>query len=496
MAKRPEVLRADWLLPAPNRAAIRHGAILVRDGRIAASGPAASVEIPEGAAVTELGAAVLMPGLINAHQHGRGISQIMMGYPDMPLEPWIAGRRRHGPPDIGAVTRLAAEAMIANGVTATLHANYTYGTGDYGQELRDQIAAYRTAGLRATICVGLQDRGALIYPDADESAFAARLPKAAQALIARPASAPYMPDWKSSVSFMDRVQAEVTGDPLIRLAWGPAGPQWVSDTLWSQVAADARARNVGLHFHLLESPAQAASARRLYPEGTLARLRRLGVFNAATSCAHGVHMSPADMAIAAAEGLVVVLNPGSNLRLFNGPPPVAALRAAGVLLAAGTDNCAASDDEDYLAELWLATLLGRAEGAMNTAGQDAAMAFAIATTGGAAAAFLPEDHGVIAPGAPADVAAFRLMGCDSRQSSDPHRIAEMLFSRGRGRDCVLTMIAGQIRFAARPEDAVRLQQAHDRALASVRARANAASATGVAAFQAALRAHYAGRGDG
>jgi 5-methylthioadenosine/S-adenosylhomocysteine deaminase len=160
--------------------------------------------------------------------------------------------------------------------------------------------------------------------------FVAGLPKAARALVTRPAPPPYMADWAASVALMDRLQAEFGEDPgTIRFAWGPAGPQWVSDDLWARVAADAAARGVGVHFHLLESPAQAAAARRLYPEGTLARLRALGLFAARTSCAHGVHMTPADMGIAAAEGLAVVLNPGSNMRLFNGPPPVAALARGG-----------------------------------------------------------------------------------------------------------------------------------------------------------------------
>ena len=38
--------------------------------------------------------AILMPGFVNAHQHGRGLSQIQLGYPDDQLEPWIARRSR------------------------------------------------------------------------------------------------------------------------------------------------------------------------------------------------------------------------------------------------------------------------------------------------------------------------------------------------------------------------------------------------------------------
>ncbi len=484
------LLRAAWVLPHAGARPLRDGAILVDGGRIAAVGPAAEIPPPDGGEGIDLGAAVLIPGLVNAHQHGRGISQLLMGYPDSALEPWIAGRRRHGPPDIYAVTRLAAEAMLANGVTATLHANYTYGSGDYEAELRAEISAYRDAGLRATVCIGLQDRGGLVYPDSDPADFVARLPDPARALVTRPAPPPYMADWNSSVALMDRLQAEYAEDPCITIAWGPAGPQWLSDDLWRNLARDAAGRNAGVHFHLLESPAQAAAARTLYPEGTLARLRTLGVFDARTSCAHGVNMSGQDMAIAAEEELTVVLNPGSNMRLFNGPPPVATLRAAGVPLAVGTDNCALSDDEDYLRELRLAALLGRSGGEEAPA-REAAALMGMATTGGARALFLPEDHGGIAPGAPADITAFRTDGFGAGQGMAADRLAEILLARGTGADCALTMVAGTIRYLARPGDRQRLAEWQDTAMAGITARADAAPAEALVQLQTALRAHYA-----
>jgi 5-methylthioadenosine/S-adenosylhomocysteine deaminase len=490
----PLLLRADWVLTAPGAPALRDAGIRIEEGRIAAVGPAAAVP-SEGAEVIELGAAVLMPGLVNAHQHGRGISQLLMGYPDGALEPWIAGRRRHAAPDLEAVTRAAAEAMLANGVTATLHANYTYGSGDYEAELRAQIGAYRAAGLRTTICLGLQDRGGLVYPDADPRVFAEGLPDAARALVSRPTPLPYMDSWVASVELMDTLQAEVADDELVTIAWGPAGPQWVSDDLWSRIAADAAMRGAGIHFHLLESPAQAAVARRLYPEGTLARLRALGLFTARTSCAHGVNMTAGDMQLAATEGLAVVLNPGSNMRLFNGPPPVAALRSAGVSLAVGTDNCALSDDEDHLREVRLAALLGRAGGESPT-GEEAAALFAMATTDGAAAAFLPEGHGLLVEGAPADLAAFRTGRIGGGLPLPEARVAELLFARGRGNDCVLTVVAGQVRFSAREEDRARLALWRARAAKSVAARAELASSEAVAELQSGLRAHYAARQSG
>ncbi|WP_440412346.1 amidohydrolase family protein [Neorhizobium petrolearium] len=209
--------------------------------------------------------AVLVPGFVNAHQHGRGLSQIQLGYPDDQLEPWIARRRGRGAPDAYALTRLAAEEMLANGVTATMHANYSYASGNYEAELRASIRAYLETGLRATVCVGYADRGGLVYPPADESVFRAGLSAAAQALLqsARPAWLPL----EGTLDLMARLCEEFAGHPTITLAYGPAGPQWVSDAAWRSLAEDAARRGLGLHFHLLESPAQAACAKVLYPEG-------------------------------------------------------------------------------------------------------------------------------------------------------------------------------------------------------------------------------------
>src|SRR6056297_2699367 len=187
-----QVFRADWMMPVSGGPVVADGAVAVdADGLIAAVGPAREI-VPPGRTAMDLGDAVLMPGLVNAHQHGRGVSQLLMGYPYLPLEPWIAGRRRHWPPDIYAVTRLAAEELLANGVTATLHANYTYGSGDYEAELRAQIEAYRDAGLRATLCVGVQDQGALVYHDAAEAEAVAAFPPVAREAVATPARPAWM----------------------------------------------------------------------------------------------------------------------------------------------------------------------------------------------------------------------------------------------------------------------------------------------------------------
>lgn len=342
-------------------------------------------------------------------------------------------------PDVYALTRLAALQMIENGVTATLHANYSYGSGDYETELRAAIRAYDDSGMRATICVGYADRGGLVYSPADEAGFLASLPPDVRALIC--AGKPgYLP-LAGTIDLMARLRADYAGHPRLSFAYGPAGPQWVSDEAWRALAADAREHGLGLHFHLLESPPQAGSARALYPESTLSRLESLGVFETRASTAHFVQATPRDMADAARLGLRVVINPGSNMRLGNGAPPVAALMEAGIRFGLSTDNCALDDNEDYLSELRLGRLLGRSA-AIAPAAQLRSF-LAVATEWGAEAAFL-DRMGRIKAGFKADLVAIGLAAAEGVYTDPQTQMLEAMLARATGRDVVMTMVGGRI----------------------------------------------------
>ena len=48
---------------------IENGVIVVRDGRIAAVGPAASTTVPAGATVIDAAGKTIMPAMINVHAH-------------------------------------------------------------------------------------------------------------------------------------------------------------------------------------------------------------------------------------------------------------------------------------------------------------------------------------------------------------------------------------------------------------------------------------------
>ena len=71
-AQQPAAIKAFTgvrLVDGTDRAPIDNATILVRDGRVVAAGPAASVTIPAGAERVALAGKTVIPGLINAHGH-------------------------------------------------------------------------------------------------------------------------------------------------------------------------------------------------------------------------------------------------------------------------------------------------------------------------------------------------------------------------------------------------------------------------------------------
>lgn len=61
--------RGAHVLPMDQERVLRHHTVVIADGRIAALGPSAAIEIPEGAQIVDAAGKYLMPGLIDMHAH-------------------------------------------------------------------------------------------------------------------------------------------------------------------------------------------------------------------------------------------------------------------------------------------------------------------------------------------------------------------------------------------------------------------------------------------
>jgi imidazolonepropionase-like amidohydrolase len=124
------------LIDGTGAPAIDHATVVVRGTKIDAAGPASSVKIPRGAAVTDLRGKVLMPGLADMHVH------LVGGWDGHAVD--MLGYRRY------------LNALLYAGITTVLD---TGNVQPYIVQMRDEVAAGRLPGPRI-YCVGALVDGA------------------------------------------------------------------------------------------------------------------------------------------------------------------------------------------------------------------------------------------------------------------------------------------------------------------------------------------------
>jgi 5-methylthioadenosine/S-adenosylhomocysteine deaminase len=203
--------------------------------------------------------------------------------------------------------------------------------------------------------------------------------------------------------------------PLVKVGISPHAPFTVSEPLYRAAAEYARAERLPLATHIAESAAEDDFVRRGAGEfadllrargialGPTARspvalLERADVLGASALLIHAIRCDADDVQAIARSRSAVVTCPLSNRYFGHGVAPMAAYRAAGVTLGAGSDSLASNSTLDILEESRTA-LAG-------VAGATAADQWALATRGGAAALGLSGEIGTLEAGKAADFAVF------------------------------------------------------------------------------------------
>jgi imidazolonepropionase-like amidohydrolase len=133
-------IRAQRLFDGAGRPPMREAVVVIDDGRIAAVGPAAQVQLPPGSQVVDVGERTVMPGLIDAHVH-----VLLTGSP-------ISGQesRAMTDPQVLLVGARNAQLALKSGLTTVRDC------GDRGYlslALRDFISSGGIAGPRL-VCSG------------------------------------------------------------------------------------------------------------------------------------------------------------------------------------------------------------------------------------------------------------------------------------------------------------------------------------------------------
>lgn len=371
---------------------LQEAAVLCGGGKIEAVGSWQQLRTlhPEVRIVGGTGRIVL-PGLINAHHHGNGITSFARGVFDDNLEPWLAGLGAAPSVDPYLDTLLAALDTVQGGYTTLVLFQSTADPGAARQEAVARIEACRAVGVRVAFGLDVTQRNFYVYGP-DPQGLSARSGLSADAYVA----------------LLDELRRHYADDAGVQIFAAPSGPEWVTDETWSAVGEWSLRHGVPLHTHCLESPLQAEYARRQYKDGLVAHLDRLGAIHEHTSLVHGVYLDAADFELLAAKGAALITNPGSNLRLRCGVSPVLLALDKGVNVALGTDGCSLGDRDDAFAEMRLLFYLQRGSG-LNTPALTWQQAFDMSTR--AAARVTPwggDQLGTITVGEQADLSVYHL----------------------------------------------------------------------------------------
>src|SRR3989304_4684894 len=115
----------------------------------------------------EMGSAdhAVLPGLVNAHQHGMGLPYLMLGGPDDALELWKPRLLGLGVVDPYLNPLSAPNKQLESGVTTPLHFN-TGAPVNYLETVRARLRAYGEAGIRVAFGMEIYDQQNYVYaPD-------------------------------------------------------------------------------------------------------------------------------------------------------------------------------------------------------------------------------------------------------------------------------------------------------------------------------------------
>ena len=394
------VTQNDW------RDIIHKGAVAVSGNSILSVGHTDMLEIlyPDARRV-DLGAAVIMPGLINAHTHVS--MSLLRGYSDdKALMDWLTKdifpqEAKLTPELVELGARFSMAEMIRTGTTACYDMYM----------LEDSVfRAADAMGMRAVLGESVTQ----FFPSLsaqDKEGYLARVRR-------------YAEEWKDH--------------PRIRMAVLPHAPYTTTPELLKECRALADETGALFGMHLAETENETETCLQRFGKRPIAYCESLGLLQPDSTFFHVVHANEEELDMLAENRCSVVHNPASNMKLASGVAPIPAMATRNIGLGLGTDGPASNNAQNMLREMYMASLLHKVNTLSPTA-SPAQLVLDMATRGGSDALHEPL-IGTLEPGMKADFIALDLT---TPNMQPVHNIVSNIVYAATGAENKLTVVDGK-----------------------------------------------------
>ena len=393
---------------------IVQGAVLLDGDKILAVGEETALRQKYPTAeYLDAGGGILMPGLINAHQHiysafARGLSirgSKPQNFLDILRGTWWRLDRALGLADVYESARVTYLECIQNGVTTVFdhHASYGAVTGS----LSAIAQAAGELGVRSCLCYEVSDRAG----------------KAKMRAAVR-----------ENTAFMQYCAA--AGDARLRGMMGMHASFTLSDETLD-FCRQEMPTGAGCHIHVAEGLADVQQTLEKHAKRIVQRLYDFDLLGPQTIAAHCIHINPAEMELLRETDTMVVHNPESNMGNAVGCPPALTMEQQGILVGLGTDGYTNDMLESYKA----ANLLHKHSLCNPCAAWDEVPRMLFVHNAALAGRYFAMPIGILRAGAAADliVLDYHPYTPLTAENIDAH----ILFGMS-GRDVVTTIVAGKV----------------------------------------------------
>ena len=389
------------------------------------------------------GKQLLLPGLVDAHSHGRAISPVQKGVLNDYLENNLLDWAIMPPFDPELTAALGVVRHLRSGCTTIHH----MGFDTEGPKALDQceraIRTYLDGGIRLAFSPGVRNVDKLVL---DSKAFLATLPDDLRAFATPLVELDSAGMERDYFDLFEHLYRKFNSDDT-RVLLSPSWAQAVTESFLARTRATSDGLGkVPIHMHCLQTPIQKAFSLRRYGQTAIAWLDERGLIDAHVALGHAIWVTDRDIDILAARRASITSHPSCNLGMRNGLAPVYEMARRGVNVAMGLDDKTINDDEDAVMELRMLHKLHRVPSyELTTPPLSAREVLAMGTVNGARALGFAGRLGALTPGMKADAILIDL----DRVLEDPWLtgeldIVEAFLHRAMGADVATAVVGGRV----------------------------------------------------